>query len=295
MALLLVGHPAAAATTTKHVAVCKRAPHGRVGCFAIRVDRYYGGRVSHASSPVGLTPHDLRSAYALPSTPSQPATVAVVDAYDDPHAEADLRVYRAQFGLPECTTASGCFRKVGQGGTHTLPAADAGWAQEISLDLDMASAICPTCKLLLVEATSSSQANLGAAVNTAARLGANAISNSYGGPDASDNSYGRYYHHPGVAVTASSGDSGYGVSYPASSKWVTAVGGTTLTKSARARRGWHESAWSGSGSGCSALNKASWQPSSTTHCSRRAVAGIAGGGGAPAGGRGLPQPPPPRA
>src|SRR3954452_14658106 len=160
MVLLLVGDPASAATTTKRVAVCKRAPHGRVGCFAIRVDRYSGGRVSHASSPVGLTPNDLRSAYALPIASSRQATVAIVDAYDDPNAEADVRVYRAQFGLPECTTASGCFRKVGQGGTHTLPAPDPGWAQEISLDLDRASAICPACKLLLVEATSSSQANL---------------------------------------------------------------------------------------------------------------------------------------
>jgi hypothetical protein len=139
----------------------------------------------------------------------------------------------------------------------------------------MASAVCPSCKLLLVEATSSSQANLGAAVNTAARLGANAISNSYGGPDASDNRYGRYYHHAGVAITASTGDSGYGVSYPATSKWVTAVGGTTLTKSGGTKRGWRESAWSGSGSGCSTLNKAPWQPSSTTHCSGRAVADIA--------------------
>ena len=275
LAVLLVGHPASAATTMKRVAVCKRAPHGRVGCFAIRVDRYSGGRVAHAASPRGLTPSDLRGAYSLPSSGSRPATVAIVDAYDDPTAEADLRVYRAQFGLPPCTSAGGCFRKVGQKGTPSLPSADPGWAQEISLDLDMASAVCPTCHLLLVEATSSSQANLGAAVNTAARLRANAISNSYGGPDASDNSYGRYYHHAGVAITASTGDSGYGVSYPATSKWVTAVGGTTLTKSSRTKRGWHETAWSGSGSGCSTLNKAPWQPSSTTHCSGRAVADIA--------------------
>ena len=275
LGLLVVGHPASAATTTKRVAVCKRAPHGRVGCFAIRVDRYSAGRVAHSSSPTGLTPSDLHAAYALPSAGSAEATVAIVDAYDDPTAEADLRVYRAQFGLPPCTSASGCFRKVGQSGTRSLPAADPGWAQEISLDLDMASAVCPSCKLLLVEATSSSQANLGAAVNTAARLGANAISNSYGGPDASDRTYGRYYHHSGIAVTASSGDSGYGVSYPATSKWVTSVGGTTLTRSSRTKRGWHESAWSGSGSGCSTLNKAPWQSSSTTHCSGRALADIA--------------------
>src|SRR4029079_9894422 len=120
----------------------------------------------------------------------------------------DLAVYRAQFHLPPCTASTGCFRKVDQHGGSALPAADGGWAQEMSLDLDMASAICPTCHLLLVEATSASQANLGAAVNTAVRLGANAVSNSYGGPDASDRSYGRYYHHVGVAITASTGDNG---------------------------------------------------------------------------------------
>jgi hypothetical protein len=139
----------------------------------------------------------------------------------------------------------------------------------------MVTAICPTCRLLLVEAMSSSQANLGAAVDTAARLGADAISNSYGGPDASDRSYGRHYHHPGIAITASTGDSGYGVSYPASSRWVTAVGGTTLRRSSRSRRGWSETAWSGSGSGCSSVNIAPWQPQSTTGCSGRAVADIA--------------------
>jgi subtilase family serine protease len=275
LGLLAVAHPASATTSTKRVAVCKRAPHGRVGCFAIRVDHYSGGRIRHAAGPIGYTPADLHSAYSLPSSASSTATVAIVDAYDDPSAEADLRVYRAQFGLPPCTTANGCFRKVGQSGTSSLPAPDGGWSQEISLDLDMASAICPRCHLLLVEAASSAQANLGKAVNTAARLGAGAISNSYGGPDASDGSYGRFYHHVGIAVTASTGDSGYGVSYPASSKWVTAVGGTTLLRSGRSRRGWTERAWSGSGSGCSTINKAPWQKRSTTRCSGRAIADIA--------------------
>ena len=269
-------HPASAsATTVKQVPVCKRAPHGRVGCFAVRVDRYRAGRVRHATSPVGYGPDDLHAAYALPSESAGTATVAIVDAYDDPTAEHDLAVYRAQFHLPPCTASTGCFRKVDQHGGSALPAADGGWAQEMSLDLDMASAICPTCHLLLVEATSASQANLGAAVNTAVRLGANAVSNSYGGPDASDRSYGRYYHHVGVAITASTGDNGYGVSYPASSKWVTAVGGTTLTRSTRTKRGWSQAAWSGSGSGCSAMNAATYQRSTTTLCHGRAVADIA--------------------
>ena len=262
------------ATTTRHVAVCKRAPHGRVGCFAIRVDRVTAGRIRHAPSPVGYAPADLRAAYAVPAV-SSTATIAIVDAYDDPPAERDLAVYRSQFHLPACTTANGCFRKVDQNGGQTPPSADAGWAQEISLDLDMASAICPSCHLLLVEASSSSQANLGAAVDTAVRLGADAVSNSYGGPDASDRTYGRFYHHPGVAITASTGDSGYGISYPATSKWVTAVGGTTLTRSSRGRRGWSEAAWSGSGSGCSSLNATTWQKAATTKCDGRAVADVA--------------------
>jgi subtilase family serine protease len=275
-AVLLLPAPPAPAATSSQVPVCKRAPSGRVGCFAIRLDRYSGGRLQHASGPVGYGPDDLRSAYALPDPPAGAGmTVAVVDAYDDPRAAQDLATYRAAFGLPACTTGSGCFRKVDQSGGHSYPAADPGWAQEVSLDLDMVSAVCPACHILLVEATSSSQANLGAAVNTAVRLGADAVSNSYGGPDASDRTYGRYYHHPGVAITASTGDSGYGVSYPASSQWVTAVGGTTLRRSTTARRGWSEGVWNGAGSGCSTLKTVSWQPKTTTGCSGRAVADIA--------------------
>ena len=266
----------AAATTSQEVPVCKRAPHGRVGCFAIRLDRYSSGRVRHASAPVGYGPTDLQAAYALPSDDGGDGmTVAIVDAYDDPNAERDLATYREAFGLPACTTANHCFRKVDQSGGHSYPTVDEGWSQEISLDLDMVSAVCPNCHILLVEAQSSSQSNLGLAVNTAVRLGADAVSNSYGGPDASDSSYGRYYHHAGVAITASAGDSGYGVSYPASSKWVTAVGGTTLRRSTRARRGWTEGVWDNTGSGCSTRNTTTWQSSSTTGCDGRAVADIA--------------------
>ena len=276
--LLIAGAPPAhgASSSTHEVAVCKRAPNGRVGCFAIRLDRYSSGRVQHANGPAGLRPVDLRSAYSLPSSGGSGQTIAIVDAYDDPTAEADLATYRSTFGLPACTTDNGCFRKVSQSGsTSSLPVADAGWGQEISLDLDMASAVCPSCRLLLVEATSSSQANLGAAVDAAVRLGATVVSNSYGGPDASDGSYGRYYHHPGVAITASSGDNGYGVSYPASSRWVTAVAGTSLTRKSSSSRGWSEHAWSGAGSGCSSRNSAPSQSSSTTSCDGRAVADVA--------------------
>jgi subtilase family serine protease len=226
-------------------------------------------------TPAGYGPADLQSAYNLPSgTAGTGQTVAIVDAYDDPTAENDLGVYRSQFGLSPCTTATGCFRKVNQNGGTTPPRKDGGWAQEISLDLDMVSAICPNCHILLVEATTSSLVNLGTAVNTAAKLGANAISNSYGGSDASDSS-NPYYDHPGVAITASSGDNGYGVEYPASSQYVTAVGGTHLTRDSSARR-WAETVWSGAGSGCSTKNpQPSWQSAYVpSTCTTRAVADV---------------------
>ena len=108
-----------------------------------------------------------------------------MDAYNDPTAESDLGVYRSTFGLPACTTANGCFKKVSQtGSTTNLPGSNANWAVEISLDIDMVSATCPTCHILLVEAKSNSFANLATAVNYAASVpGVTAISNSYGGSD----------------------------------------------------------------------------------------------------------------
>src|SRR5947209_5560318 len=229
----------------------------------------------NASSPGGYNPADLQSAYGLPSTTAGSGqTVAIVDAYDDPNAESDLGVYRSQFGLTACTTANGCFKKVNQNGGTKYPRANGGWAQEISLDLDMVSAICPNCHILLVEASSSSLTNLGTAVNRAAAMGANEISNSYGGSESSsDPSYdSTYYNHPGIAITVSSGDSGYGVQYPAASQYVTAVGGTTLNRASNTR-GWSETTWSGAGSGCSAYDpKPSWQKDSG--CSKRTVADV---------------------
>ncbi|GAC1356558.1 MAG: peptidase S8 [Ktedonobacteraceae bacterium] len=248
---------------------CSAAPVGYAHCHAVLI-------TPNGSSPAGYNPADLQSAYNLPSANAGSGqTVGIVDAYDDPKAESDLGVYRSQFGLPPCTTANGCFRKVNQSGGTKYPKANGGWAQEISLDLDMVSAICPNCHILLVEASSSSLTNLGTAVNEAAKLGANEISNSYGGGESSsDTSYDTsYYNHPGIAITVSSGDSGYGVQYPAASQYVTAVGGTTLTRNSGTARGWSETAWSGAGSGCSAYDpKPSWQKD--TGCSKRTVADV---------------------
>jgi hypothetical protein len=165
-----------------------------------------------------------------------------VDAYNDPNAPSDMNTYRTQFQttpLPPCSKPSPassstkpCFSKVNQSGqVSNYPRSDGGWAEEVSLDLDMVSAACPNCSILLVEASSNSFTSLGTAENEAAKLGASEISNSWGGGESrSDTSYDTsYFKHPNVAITASSGDGGYGVEYPAASQYVTALGGTSLT------------------------------------------------------------------
>ena len=227
------------------------------------------------AGPTGLGPAQIRSAYKLAGLTSGGRTVGIVDAYDDPKAESDLAAYRTAYGLPACTTANGCFRKVNQtGAASPLPSGDYGWAEEISLDLDAVSAACPDCHILLVEASTADTASLSAGVDTAVRLGASAVSNSYGSAeDSTILAADSHYNHPGVAITASSGDNGYGVSWPASSQYVTAVGGTTLTAASNAR-GWTESVWSGAGSGCSAYEpKPAWQHD--TGCAKRTVADVA--------------------
>jgi len=259
---------------------CPPAPAGEAACDAILNTAVPARNPAPAVTPSGYGPADLQSAYALPSsTAGSGHTVAIVDAYNDPYAESDLGVYRSQYGLSACTTANGCFRKVNQSGGTSYPRSNASWSEEISLDLDMVSAICPNCHILLVEASSASYSNLGTAVNEAAKLGASEISNSYGGSESSsDTSYDvTYYHHPGVAITASSGDGGYGVEYPAASQYVTAVGGTSLNRATNTR-GWSETAWSGAGSGCSAYDpQSSWQSAVaniTSTCAKRAVADV---------------------
>jgi len=260
------------ATASSAVRSCATPARGSAACLAwVRTDMH-AAKVAPNATPAGYGPADLQSAYKLPSSSAGSGrTVAIVDAFDDPNAEADLGVYRSQFGLPACTTANGCFRKINQNGGTTPPRRNGGWAQEISLDLDMVSAVCPNCHILLVEATSATIANLGAAVNQAANQHAVSISNSYGGSDQSDSS-APFYNHPGIAVTASSGDGGFGVEFPASSHFVTAVGGTTLNRSGS---GFTQTAWNGAGSGCSSSNSAlTGQASVNTGCSRRAVADV---------------------
>ena len=203
------------------------------------------GQVTPNAVPSGYGPADLRSAYNI--TANGTTTIAIVDAYGYGNAEQDLAVYRAQYGLPACTTANGCFKKVNQNGVQgSYPAQNTGWAQEQALDLDMASAMCPNCKIVLVQATSATFANLAAA-------------RQHGRRDAGVDRHlqqlwrrrGRLDHATSRRTTSRAwpsrsqlGDSGYGVQFPASSPHVIAVGGTHLVRAANAR-GWSETAWSG--------------------------------------------------
>ena len=264
--------------------VCAAPKRGFAACMSLLRTNVpaHRGLFTHDTTPPGYGPPDLQSAYSLPSaTAGSGKTVAIVDAYDDPNAAADLATYRAQFGLPACTTASGCFEKVNQEGQQgSYPAPDAGWATEESLDVDMVSAVCPSCHILLVEANSNSGSDMYAAEDEAVALGAKYVSNSWTSSEYSGETQAdQYFNHPGVVITAAAGDSGYGVNYPAASPYVTAVGGTTLTKDSGVPRGWTETAWGsasggeGTGSGCSQYEpKPAWQHDSG--CANRTVADV---------------------
>jgi len=263
------------------ISVCgdARPAKGMVKCHA-HVVTDSAGRPIAAGSPATIggakTPNDLHAAYNIVGQGSSATTIAIVDAYGYANAEADLAVYRTTFGLPPCTTANGCFKKVNQNGVQgNYPPQDMGWAGETALDLDMVSAMCPNCKILLVEANTAGLNALATAVNTAVRLGATVISNSYGGPEDGSQVLESAYNHPGVAITASSGDSGYGVGFPASSPHVIAVGGTSLKRdrTGTVARGWTETAWDHAGSGCSTIYaKPVWQTDPL--CTTRMVADV---------------------
>jgi hypothetical protein len=230
-------------------------------------------------NPFAYEPSDLQKAYNLVAESKDRGkgmTVAIVDGGDDPDAASNLATYRKEWGLPACdkATGAGCLVKVNQNGKASpLPIADptGSWQVEESLDMDMVSAICPNCRILLVEANFDAAnipdsynpdvAQFSAAENSAVALGAKFVSNSWGGPDTiSDQAFNSAFRHPGVAITVAAGDEGYGVSYPATTQFVTSVGGTSLVPASGKSRDWTESAWSGTGSGCSAIEaKPAWQ------------------------------------
>jgi len=262
---------------------CALVPAGQARCAAL-VAQLTGSNQALAVSPDANStggsapygPANLHSAYNLPTTASGTPTVGIVDAFNDPNAAKDLATYRSKFGLPACTTSTGCLRIVNQTGGTSLPRNNSGWALEESLDLDMVSAICQNCHILLVEATSATNTNLGTAVNEAVKLGAIAVSNSYGENEFSGESStcSSFYQHNNVAVTASSGDGGLGVSYPAVCQTVIGVGGTTLNSNGTETT-WNTSSTEGAGGGCSTMiAKPSWQSSSLTGCNNKAVSDV---------------------
>jgi Subtilase family len=299
-------------------AACAHAARDRAGCLALqlvpqsaaaRARRHPLGLVrrtplsapSPAAGAFGLRPQDLHSAYQLPDSPPSAQTVALVDAYNDPSAEADLKAYDEEFSLPECTAADGCFEQVNQNGeAGNLPfpktaaelekarkgtrvareeAAEAtGWDLEISLDIEVAHATCQSCRILLVEAGEPSYEDLETAERSAATLGAGEISNSWAGPEEGETpalESSSPFNDPGVAITAAAGDDGYlnwdasksergYVNFPASSPHVIAVGGTRLSLGENGV--WAgESVWNGyyaTGGGCSTVFAAQpWQQS----------------------------------
>ena len=290
--------PSAQGLTVRNERVCGVPAAAYASCDAIR---HYGpsGKGSsgggghkpgHEESPppVSYGAAELQAAYGLTGAAASPGTtVAIVDAYDDPNAASDLAVYRKEQGLTAiaaCAPAlveskqlsespAPCFAKVNQRGKEGAPPnANSSWAQEISLDLDAVSAICPNCNILLVEADSNSLENLGAAVDEAASFDPAAIGNSYGASEfSSEAEYAGHYSHSNIAITVSTGDNGYGVEFPAAAAMAIAVGGTSLRYEAGA---WKQTVWSGSGSGCSAyISKPTWQRD--TGCGKRTVADVA--------------------
>ncbi len=255
---------------------CPVAGPAQARCLAEQ--KTLNGVAVSSSTPTGILPADIQAAYNLPSsTAGVGQTIGIVDAFDDPNAESDLAVYRAQFGLGPCTTANGCFKKVDEHGGANYPHVNKGWSQEISIDLDMVSATCPLCHIILVEGKNSSFTNLGKSVDTAVALGATEVSNSYAGTEKNHNLTefdSLYYDHPGIPLTAGSGDFNFGslLDYPAASPFVTAVSGTNLTKDG-STRGYSETAWSHDGSGCSLKEaKPSWQ--TDPGCSTRTIADV---------------------
>jgi subtilase family serine protease len=231
-------------------AVCASPPAGYAQCHVLVVTDG-NGNPDATRSPAGLSPATIKSVYGFStsSTAGAGKTVAIVDAYDDPSAESDLGVFSAQYGLPACTTANGCFHKVDQRGGGVYPRKDPGWALEISLDVQWAHAIAPGAKILLVEADSNSFANLFAAEDYAAAH-AQYVSNSWGGSEFSGESgYDSHFSQSGVSFFVSSGDAGLPAQYPSASPNVVSVGGTTLHFSGSTYT--DETGCSSGGGGCS--------------------------------------------
>jgi subtilase family serine protease len=254
------------------VPVCATQPAG-AQCDA-KVEAGSSGAPLASAAPAGLTPTQLQHAYGLVGAAALPntQTVGVVVAFDDPDAEADLATASTTFGLPACTTANGCFSKVDQNGGTNLPTSDQGWSLEADLDLQTIHAAAPKAHILLVEAKSAGLLDLMAAESYATSH-ATEVNNSWGSPEIGlvDKLFDPVFSKA-IPITVATGDDGFGVQWPSSNPFVTAVGGTTLQVDASGNR-LSETAWSGTGSGCSSFErKPSWQHD--TGCTHRSVADV---------------------
>ncbi|HKI90842.1 MAG TPA: S53 family peptidase, partial [Gaiellaceae bacterium] len=232
-------------------AVCPSPPAGYVHCHVLVTTDARGNPLA-STAPTGLGPATIQSVYGFPTGAAAGGgqTIAIVDAYDDPNAESDLGVFSSHYGLPDCTTANGCFTKVDQTGGTRYPKSNSGWALEISLDVQWAHAIAPGAAILLVEASSASFSNLLAAEDYAAAH-ADYVSNSWGGSESSgETGYDSHFSHAGVSFFVSAGDAGLPAEYPSASPDVISVGGTTLNFSGGTFVS--ETGWSSGGGGCSA-------------------------------------------
>jgi subtilase family serine protease len=265
-----------------HAPVCAHGNSDTAHCHArILVDK--NGKPQNSQPQAALGPAQLLGAYNLSGIAPNKQIIAIVDAYGDTNALSDLNTYSAKFGIPAmgacvgavASSATPCFSKVDQHGGTNYPAVNAGWALETSLDIEVAHAICQNCSILLVQSNSAGFSDLMQAVDTAVALGANEISNSYGANEfLGENTFDSHFNHPGIAITVSSGDSGYGVEYPAASPFVTSVGGTSLTVNSNNTYN-SETVWNGAGSGCSSQEsqKPVGQPS-IGGCLNRVVADV---------------------
>ncbi len=232
----------------------------------------YGGA---SKTPTGITPAQIKKIYNLPADGGR-GTIAIIGAYDDISIEKDLNDFSKQFNLPECASKNGCFEKRKMSKTVK---SDSGWSLETSLDVEWAHAIAPKAKILLVEATTPSGANLLKAIDYAVgRKDVVAVSMSWGGGEFPEEvSLDSHFANSHAIFFASSGDNGSGASWPASSPYVVGVGGTTLSLNSDGGVK-KETAWSGSGGGISAYEK---QPSYQSDYSiaksggRRAIPNVA--------------------
>jgi subtilase family serine protease len=253
--LVVTGSGAAANERAAAAAVCPSAAFGAARCHALVATDAQGNPLA-SLSPTGLSPATIKDVYNFTTSPTAGAgkTIAIVDAYDDPSAESDLAVFSSQYGLPACTTSNGCFQKVDQTGGTRYPRTNAGWALEISLDVQWAHAIAPGAKILLVEASTNSFTNLLAAEDYA-KTHAQYVSNSWGASEFSgESSHDSHFAQSGVSFFVSAGDAGLPAEYPSASPNVISVGGTTLHFSGSIFTG--ETGWSNGGGGCSAYENA---------------------------------------